>query len=81
MIWFVTVLVLLNLGFTIYFVASYYEKIDHCQRDINAIASRLRAVENNTQAWAAAYDYRIGVMENKVYDRGDTGFNVEHLIK
>jgi hypothetical protein len=81
MIWFVVILLLLNLGFTIFFVAAYYEKINQNQRDINAIATRLRAVEGTNQAWTAAYDYRIRVMENKIYKGDDTGFNVEHLIK
>ena len=81
MIWFVVILLLINLVLTVVFVAAYYEKINQNQRDINAIATRLRAIEGTNQAWTAAYDYRIRVMENKIYGTGDTGFNVEHLIK
>ena len=78
---YLTIFCILNLVALAGFAGFFYERTIRDRRDINAIATRLRVLEDTSQAVKIAYEYRISVIEHRVFDNRDTGFNVEHLIK
>jgi hypothetical protein len=72
----ITIFCIANMVISVYFIALFYERTDRASRDINAIASRLRIMEDSVSAHHIAYDFRIRVVENKMMDESDTGFTL-----
>ena len=75
------ILLILNLSATIYFVGVLHERSQKLKRDMDAIAARLRTMEELNQVYQVSFDFRVRALWNKVFNGEDTGFNVEHLIK
>ena len=77
----IAILLILNLSAVVYFIGTFYERTWKLKRDMDAIAARLRAMEEVNQVLQVANDFRIKVMEQKVFGGDDTGFDLNHLIK
>ena len=75
------ILLILNLSATIYFIGVLHERSQKLKRDLDAIAARLRTMEEVNQVYQVSFDFRVKAMEHKVFGGEDTGFNIEHLIK
>jgi|GEM_PF-6964845 len=78
----IAILLILNLSATVYFIGVLHERSQKLKRDLDAIAARLRTMEEVNQVYQVSFDFRVGALWNRIFDNGeDTGFNVEHLIK
>lgn len=76
------ILLILNLSATVCFIGVLHERSQTLKRDMNAIAARLRTMEEVNHVYQVSFDFRVGALWKKVFNNGeDTGFNVEHLIK
>ena len=77
----IAILLILNLSATVYLIAALHERTNRFRRDIDALAKTVRRSEEAVQLYIATFDYQIRVLNKKVFDLGDTGFNIEHLTK
>lgn len=59
-----------------YLCGKGFERINANRKDINALATSLRGINDENRTYYTAVDYRLKALENKVYELEDSGFTI-----
>jgi hypothetical protein len=74
-----SILSLVEFAIIFYLAGKFFALLNHARKDINAIATRLRAIEDTSQVHYVSNAFRLSVLEKSVNNIGDTGFNLKGL--